>query len=54
MSAYKTTKKTAVWKKNPIDVEQPVVDAIVKSPPSIRCVSLKVSGFATRKKTRVE
>jgi hypothetical protein len=41
-------------RKNPYAVGHPESDAIVRNPPRKRCVSLKVSGFATRKKTSAE
>ena len=47
-------KKKKECAKNPYAVGHPEVDAVVKSPPNKRCVNLKVSGFATRKKTSVE
>jgi hypothetical protein len=43
-----------VWKKNPRVEGQPPSEATVKSLPKIRCVSLKVSGFAIKKKISVE
>lgn len=51
---HRTRKKTKVWTKKPDGVGAPWLFASVKNPPNTRCVSLKVSGFATRKKTRVE
>jgi hypothetical protein len=47
-------KKNNVCMKKPYAVGQPPSDAIGMSLPNRRCVSLKVSGFATRKKTRAE
>lgn len=54
MRPHRTRKKTKVWTKKPDGVGAPWLFASVKNPPNTRCVSLKVSGFATRKKTRVE
>jgi hypothetical protein len=50
----KIKKNKSVCVKNPYAVGHPESDAIVRTPPSRRCVNLKVSGLATRKKTSAE
>lgn len=47
-------KKMAVWRKKPVAVGHPPMSAIVNNQPKTLSVILKVSGLATRKKTRVE
>lgn len=46
-------KNRKVCKKNPFTVGQPPDEAIVINEPKICCINLNVSGFATRKKTKV-
>jgi hypothetical protein len=53
MSAQRMKKKRALCKKKPVGVGQPPSDATSIHPPKNFWKSLYVSGFATRKKTRV-
>lgn len=53
IKANMTMKNRNVCKKNPFTVGQPPEDAIVMKEPKICCINLNVSGFATRKKTKV-
>ena len=53
MSAHRIKKKRALCKKKPDGVGQPLSDATSIQPPKNFWKSLYVSGFATRKKTRV-
>jgi len=47
-------KKSAEWRKKPIDVGQPPASATIKIHPKTFCVIRKVSGFAIRKNMSVE
>ena len=53
MSAHRIKKNRALCKKKPDGVGQPLSDATSIQPPKNFWKSLYVSGFATRKKTRV-
>lgn len=53
MRPQRTRKKRKLCIKNPLAVGAPLSEAIIKNPPNTRCVSLKVSGFAITKKTKV-
>ena len=50
---HKTKKNKRECPKNPYAVGHPDSDAKVMNLPKKRCVNLKVSGFAIKKKTRV-
>lgn len=51
MSPRKRIKNRMEWKTRPLGVGHPLTDVITKDPKTC-CVSLYVSGFAMRKKTR--
>jgi hypothetical protein len=54
MAAHRIRKKRVVWKKNPGAVGQPPPSAIFIIQPNTDCDIRNVSGFATKKKIRVE
>jgi hypothetical protein len=54
MAPQRTRKNRQVWKKNPRDVGQPPLSAIMNKEPKAYCVILNVSGLAIMKKISVE